>query len=259
MTTFHGGNMKSILVYSIHHTGTWFTIDFLASIYPEDRVKKRAFGEFYSEPHRRTLHNLPTLDIPDHDMCVMQAHRRGSGATMSKSLKQHKPCIPVVIPMRDPLLSLCTRIWRRPKGFEEYLKLSKKSRQQYTLDHMAKFSDILKIPEENRFLFPIDIQELRPSLYSGLFDYCGLTKTQDSDKYFESWAPVNVTTKEWFQEWKNKGRVANKVSDIIKQSILAGSSEVVKDILDVEFNFIYKMDGFKKRLANIGYSDLVWW
>ena len=253
--------MKPILVYSIHHTGTWFAIDFIKAAFHKDQIETMMWGEVYSKEHRLQLSNLPEISSTDrYGKCILYAHKNNTNTKgITHSLTVGEPNIPVIIPMRDPLLSLCTKIWRRVGGLEAYLKETNTKRFEFTKQHIDKFKEVLVIPKSNRFLLPIDVTAKRNKLYNELYEYCNLEKTRASNQFRKQWKPVNNTTRTWFKQWKKLGKTDNKTSRNIKKEILAGYTKTVKGILGIEFNFMTQQNDLKEYLKELGYSNLTWW
>ena len=127
--------MRKVFVLSIQHTGTFFASAALAAGFPEatalrvgslwERHKNLGHTQFVKrKPIELSDFIKPsnTIDtswfdqavttvctpeeIANKKIIIAHEHHHKSGSWLIKALARAKPAVPIVIPMRDPLLSL---------------------------------------------------------------------------------------------------------------------------------------------------------
>lgn len=281
--------MKKILVLSIQHTGTFFVSKTLAAAYPESHLR---IGSLYAK-HREMKHKRyinegaielsdfypPKEEVPKNyidktvlsvcpkgsldnkDIVIGHEHFHKPDSWILNALKQNPAKCPIVIPVRDPILSLHSKIWREieqhnnPKGKKE------KSRKHRLNKWVKLYKDILSIPKNNVFHLPIDAfhtetEETRVQLIKDMYDYCDLPFNKSAQTAAEEWKPTNTTynliKKEILKtpspKWEN-----------FKVKYLERNIEHTKAIMDIEFEQLHKEHELIDLMKKIGYKDVLWW
>lgn len=236
--------MASRFIYlpTLQHTGTWFMLNFLRS-HPE------VDGFFEMKNYPRLALNRPRglMVFPDQapgsKVTLMQEHltleERSNALTFTTSKLVMMRICPTVIPLRDPLLSIMTRLNRHPET-----------------DHMPHVraweaaaitfgqSDATWLPVK---FAPVDVArdlESRRVLLEGVLTALGLGYPEHAGHFAQSW-PADTNS---------SGDYA------LKQAYQAGDAAFIKRNMPVLW------DGLKLRepilrpwLEAQGYKDLLWW
>lgn len=264
-------------LYSAMHTGTWFLIDLLQSAYSTrelgaaelmKRSGKEAPGELdfkEDEPVGKrwvdenvrpyiTFREKKIKNIILHFHRFVDPNKDYGLSPMLESLYKIKPEVPVLIPMRDPLLANITRL-ERVQGLFSY---SKEEREELAKVTSTACSQLIGIPEDHRFVFPIDIKlseaEKRDLCLSAI-KHAGLRKTTRTDMYIKQWKPVNVSAE------VAKDRDWGDISKYEEAKRLIKANDIVsaKEIIGPEIEVFSQNEELKKRLEALGYKDLAWW
>ena len=275
---------KAVIVYSALHTGTWFACSALASakelhIVLEDRWVREKRGDPLEHQPMRTvdldwMKDLITKQaavgatIPKEvEAIVFQAHQRDVNTHMYRAICKEVPGLPVVIPMRDPLLSINTRVWREVGTLDRLRAESYETRRNRARNQLGSIKRLLSIPSGHVMLFPIDIPALmqeanRIQQVEELIEYCDLTETEDTHKFAVDWQPFNQTSGGANHERKHHP-IIDKEFEGIKANILAGKMGPVKEALSVEYKELvscfYGQPNLIDRLKELGYKNLPWW
>lgn len=285
-------NIPVFWVYSVMHTGTWFLIKILETAYPKNKIikytlKSKEAGWLekpveesdsyilelrYSMEHGSYIENKDypkgheeilacCSDITDEQkekikVIIINGHHQHPSSFVYNEMNTISSWAKIVIPMRDPLLSLWTLYRRNFNTIDEILLSSIHIRVYLTYAHMKNIVENLKI--RNSFIFPIDIDcpiSFRENKINGLFEFCNLEKTQETEQFIEKWPVVNDTIEALpgrqydhttFEEWKNK------------LSTIEGVREL-SEVLYPELNTLQTFDGLVESLRDIGYIDLPWY
>lgn len=275
--------MKTVIVYSALHTGTWFTCNAIASCKKEPFTKSDAWvREVYGSTVEdlsvkdgltqkwcndllsRQQHLSPDPFPEETDIVILQTHQRRLSPLYNFLLK-NIPEIPIVCPMRDPLLSLHTRIWREAGSFENLTNQSEWERKHRVHDQINSLKRILRIRYACH-LFPIDIPKLkkeenRIQALEKLASYCGLKPTQQLKDISKIWAPINATP-----GGANPQRKHHAINDsefmALKDMILQKDEVGIKKIIGPEYEELRKLFSDSNSLAalnKIGYTDGFFW
>lgn len=273
-------NRKTILVYTVQHTGTWFLINLLftgqnnkSGLLPDFEAKQRGREDPYEIDKNlfsfeddiyisisecfpiekvnkdwlnRTFFNFLNEEEASSDLLIIHNHCRQPESELIKNLRITKPEIPIVSSMRDPLLSIFTLIQREHKTYESFSKERTYTRLGRIVAHSNRFLSILTLPKEHVFIFPIDIKEKEKNI-DNLFNFCSLEKTEKTFETIKGWKPVNKTETE------------NNLFNDIKSYIISKDIKQIEKYLKVEFDYLRTRKDLKTLLQNLSYEDLSWW
>ena len=270
--------MKRALVYSVSHTGTWFVINLLMSTSRDAiecgdaQVRRWGRGKDLIK-HLETMSvnknwfvNGVRKYIPEeernHDLYILNCHHYNQYSPLLNHLRtgQLIEGTPIAVPVRDPLLSVNTVIWKRWRDYKRFVKDDK---DQTRLDRIKiqvqLLKDMLMLPPNMVYLFPIDLYtdlEQRKTVGYGLLNFCGLQPSMKTHKYIANWKPENKTTQ--------ADIVVSKPHDHsqfikIKNCYRRGDAKTVRELLPIEFDYLHSRDDLKALLRNIGYKDMLWW
>jgi hypothetical protein len=196
------------------------------------------------------------------DVILVHGHHDTPGSPLVTTLQTKRSQIPVVISMRDPMLSLNTLIWRTYARYKvHYQHEDQAIREDRAQTVAARFKDILKIPCKNRFLFPVDTDaakelEGRINLASDLFKYCGLKLRKPGLDFVYDWRPIGLTEDGTLLCKRERGVEGFNEA---KNMILSGDVTGMKRILGVEYECLHQDDELKELLEQVGYVNLSWW
>lgn len=275
-----------IYIYTIQHTGTRFmgklfetafsTGDVLsiadAAIYgsygrPVEHMERYVINEPFGVPWIRThiTRYLDSTDVSNKKLISIRGHHIYPVhhsyddkpimlvCPLYYSLMQYTPTIPVITPMRDPLLSIHTTLWRRNSSLESIKQENKYSRAYYAYHWVKLFLDMLRLPAKSRMLFPVDLLGQMERTQK-LFEYCGLDFSDTARQYVEKWEPYNTTVK--IMSFSSQSEYEFQT---LKGFIVNRDLSKVNDILDVELEVLHNQPELKEYMQQLGYADLLWY
>lgn len=276
--------MKKILLYSVMHTGTWFLMRLLRTA----EGTSREFGDAHICRHGRPKELAETLPIKQIDeewylknfepfmftaeeqeaevpaqidFSILHFHHLHFGTSMMRYLQAGgHPAFPLITPIRDPLLAVNTLIWREYKDFQVFLREETFSyRVERMRDHANKIKDLLTLPSDRIFVFPIDrndSEEEKKTLVSNIFQYCDLKFGKGTAAYITGWQPQNRT-----QEAPKITNFEhdNSCFEAIKSYHASGDKTGVRKMLYPEFNYLQSRDDLKTLFQKQGYKSMLWW
>ena len=282
------GNTEIRLVYSCFHTGTWFVVNLLCSCYKDYVNPVIKPNEFYIEGNkvagrsdawiskhigkrgeelpvdkidmtwlRSIFDKIPADEYKHLQLVVLQFHHlHGSDKHFFNSLCKYKPEIPIVVPVRDPLLSLNSLYWREFKSLDNLLRADVKKRRSIALLHMRSYIDMYtKIPKNHVKYFPIDIPQLKSESFrvqhvKSLITYCKLELSPYVIEIARKWTPSNTSEK--FTGVRSE--FAQIKNDILQRKNL----KKIKNIYSFEIDFLNSHKELKDSLYKLGYKDFIW-
>ena len=276
-----GSIPHKVLVYSALHTGTWFLCNILtkctkehADIREGSWIRK-GFGrpmEGIIFPDRKLTHSrmeyiLKTqakhgLTIEDYiELLVLQIHHR-TKSRLYNAILRNKPEIPVLVPMRDPLLSMNTRIWRETGAMGVLARENKWTREYRARDQVTSIARLLNLSKRHVLTVPIDIPRTdsqKIQVYKDILDTCSLTPIDGLEQEAKEWKPVNPTADGQYAQ-----RTHHKVEDSgfieLKEAILSRDMKEVSRKMGIELNLMRKeLKSYIPKLEALGYKDLPWW
>lgn len=168
--------MASYCIASVQHTGTWFTIKTVSRLlnYPISTGTIFTLPSSESEDFVQYIKDWQTplyhlhFGLPDE--CDM----------MDSILPHYK----VIIPIRDPLLSLISRENRHPEL----------APHEFIIDGFLYLAQLHKMNPKNIFLFPVDLYKTRDDrkkLLLKLSDFLGIRNTERRARI------INFTLSHW--------------------------------------------------------------
>jgi hypothetical protein len=199
------------------------------------------------------------------DIAAVSFHNGSANEMFCQALEQDpNPTARVIIPMRDPLLSVLSELrrgsglWRWKDGSFTSLKASgtlaerlenHKHRRHNIIDRISRFKQLLSF-KDRCCIFPIDTPDLADASYRmqqcrDALNSCGLQAGSALDRFVANWQPIAATK-------------AHIDGNSIKTAIIENDTETVKETLSVEFEHLHKDDILKKQLEDVGYQDLLW-
>lgn len=284
--------MKKVIVYSALHTGTWFTCDILTDATKEhtdyradmwvNRGSKIATGKHPENPETNSviekalqsgktrefdalldLQRSRGLEVPDYiEAFILQAHNR-TESQFYNYIRDFKPEVPVIIPFRDPLLSINTRAWRECGSMKVLLEEHIDNRTLRVRDQLASIIRLLTIPDSHAYKFAIDIKrtdENKIKIFNDIIEFASLAA--DNEQVIEKakrWEPVNPTVG-WAFAQQDTNNIEMEEFVSTKNAILSGDIEFIKQYMDIEIELTRSMLAhFKPELEALGYRNLCWW
>jgi len=271
--------MDIVIVYSAMHTGTWFLIraleagklDFFDGVSDADLNRLGRPGRLenikaedgithdWLEEHVLKYFTEEEKDMP---IIIPNMHHFDPGCEVLSALQSTKPEIPVAIPMRDPLLTLHSGLWRTFKHPKELAEQRCPAERLGTVSmHVNVLTDLLSLPIENAFLFPIDIADLSNEEYrikqcQDLYSFCNLEWLEASERFAVNWMPENKSKE---SAPVARGNHDNQAFSELKQAILDGDIPLIREYMQIEFDFLTAQDNLHYLLERLGYRDLIWW
>lgn len=268
---------KVIIVYSIMHTGTWFSCsmiektnkrvlsrsdswvkEFYKKRIEEMKTNEKCTQKYWQETTRILKQDDWSLDSLD--ILVLQAHHDKHSRLMNV-ISKNKPEVPIVIPIRDPMLSLHSKIWRGVEYHDNDAANSNETRKRRCKKWIDAYKRILSLPKENVFLMPIDNEDSkdetkRIQVVKNLCKHCDIEFTEQMKSNAQEWGKVNTTNK--LIKKSKKKDPAPRWKDF-KSKYEEGNIKHTKAIMGIEFEMLRKDKKLRKMLCDIGYKDLLWW
>lgn len=267
------GGRKYTFVYSVQHTGTWFLIRMLRSACPRNKSKQCGDQWFRRHTDRDiNVDNLYLADAPlDHsfflkygeryidknisniELLIMHGRHNRPGGNFMESLTKYKPSIPILIPMRDPLLAINSKLWREYKSWEEVLKWEKPEDRIARAKQFATcIEQMLSIPRDHAFVLPVDLKytkDQRMLIGEKVCETCGIEFNEGIQEYVKNWGAENPTA--------NRDGMSKEFK-IVKQAYAEKDKETLSRYLDIEMNYLSSRSSLKQKLREIGYKERTW-
>jgi len=270
----YSGGRKYVFVYSVQHTGTWFLIRFLRTVNTLNKSKQ--CGDQWFRKHTERDINIDNLYIPNKpilesfaikhgeryidknilkntELLIIHGHHNRQGGNFYTALKNHKPKLPILIPIRDPLLSINSKLWREYRTWNEINKWETKedriARAKQFADSML---DMLNIPNNHVYMLPIDIKYTKKqkiNIGKSIFDFCSLNFTDNSKEYILNWEKQNNT----ISKIKNLDNFLE-----IKTAYKEKNMKILEKYLGYEIETLQKQQNLIKLFKEKGYEQLPW-
>lgn len=277
------------LVLSIQHTGTFFASKTLAASFPQSHFR---IGSLY-EKHKKMGHTkyvekgaielsdfyppvdevpedfnekmvLPVCsknDLEGKDIVIGHEHFHKPGSWILKALKEAPARCPIVIPVRDPLLSLHSKIWREIEQHNNKDGIKEKHRRNRLKRWIALYKDILSIPKGHVFHLPVDAvqsqtEESRIKIIKDMYEYCGLPFGYAALEQAKGWKPTNRT---YNVIKKDKNKTPAACWEDFKEKYLKGDINHTKAIMGLEFEGLREDKELIELMKKVGYEDVLWW
>jgi len=252
---------NKVFIYSIQHTGTHFVRDLIETSTRSKDIMRTAkhdkIGPIAREKHNiKKMINLSISKIPKDKtqkakLMIFFSHHFRQNTGLYNSILNDEPPIPCICPMRDPLLFINTSLfWGKRYNDPDF-------RIKITNNAINIFTDLLSLPDEHRFLFPVDLysvqmtQTQRTEQLDNLFKFCNLKQT-DRTKEFNKCKPAHET------KIIARRAMNNRFLDT-KAAIINKDIKFLRKNMNIELVHLQKQEKLKKKLEHYGYRDLVWW
>ncbi len=221
------------LVLSVQHTGTWFAIEFLRQhghAGPFHELNKMIGGPL-------TKRSIVHAHVADRQFAGPKKTTTPLGRTDGSNAIPTYPAYEilaktgrVVMPMRDPMLSILTRHGRHPLLAHTYI--------------VEAFTRVAEHNEGVTFL-PIDcVPDMREGLLYAALRAARLPKDIPYvEQWAREWTPYNVSTDTAEKQWYRDGEWG------MLRAVLTEEIDELLDSRDVLIPF----------LQELGYKELSWW
>jgi hypothetical protein len=280
--------MKKIVVLSIQHTGTFFASATLAAAYPDNHLRIGSLYEKHNNlEHERHVASGPIElsdfvkpgnivdetffdqavmevctpdDIANKEIIIGHEHYHKPGSWLIDALKRAPAKTPIVTPLRDPILSLHSKIWREIEQHNNVTGLKEKARTNRLKRWIDLYYDIFSIPDGHIFKLPIDAEqskteETRVQLIKEMYEYCNVPFNDHGLAAAKAWKQANST----YKLVKNFDKTPKPRWEAFKKRYLAGDLEHTKKIMGLEFEVLNKEEELKRLMEKAGYRNLLWW
>ena len=288
--------MKRALIWSVQHTGTFFCSFLIASSAPRDRqlhfgslyqrhidmghkrydisapfdfsdyapVKDKITTEWFDQyitslvsgPKPEQDADLSKVDLDKVDILVAHDHHHKVGSRLIESVRQDKPEVPFIVPMRDPLLALHSKMWREVEIYNNPDRDVK--RIQRATRCVDLYVDLLSVPEGHLFYLPMDTErteEGRIKLAKKAHAFAGIEFNARAEKWAKRWRAKNTTGK----LVRNRGKEPDVRWEKLKEDYLAGDMEFIETEMKIELDYLREQSELKELLQKVGYKELPWW
>ena len=281
--------MKKILILSIQHTGTFFASKTLAAAYPDSHLRIGSLydkhiklghqryvtegvtelSDFYQPTsvvgkdfvEKTVLEVCKKEDIKDKDIVIGHEHFHKADSWILKALIAAPAECPIVIPTRDPILSLHSKMWREIEHHNNKQGGKEKSRRRRLKKWIDMYKKILSIPKGHVFLLPIDAEQsksegTRIQLIKDMYRYCDVEFNNTAFKEAQAWSPTNTTD---ILIRKEHEKIPSPRWENFKERYLAGDIAHTKAIMGMEFEELNKEEKLKELMKKAGYKNVLWW
>lgn len=282
--------VHKIFVWSIQHTGTFFASHTIASAYPNEQQLR--IGSLY-EKHKKLKHTRYVTagpielsdfikpskqieedwadqaitcvctpeDLAGKKIIVGHEHHHKAKSWMVKSVTDFKPKVPIIVPMRDPLLSLHSKLWRADEEHHNKGWDRAAARANRLKGWVDRYIELLSVPKGHIFLLPIDAtqsqtEQGRLGLIKDLFQFCNVPFNERAIDNAKSWAPQNRTFK---LISRRKGPEPKPRWEKFKERYAARDKAHTRKFMGLEFDLLQKEERLKELMKKAGYNDVLWW
>jgi len=282
--------MKKIFVLSIQHTGTYFASATIAAAY--DKKHQLRIGSLWDK-HKKLKHTrfvdtgpieisdftkpaetvndswfdqavtsvCTPEDLANKKIIVGHEHHHKAKSWLIAALSKAPAKVPIIIPMRDPLLSLHSKLWREDEQHNNPNETDNKARVRRLKSWIARYIEILSIPKEHIFLLPIDAQQSktesgRLQLIQDMYSYCKVPFNEKAEIAALAWAPANKT---FNLITRLQEKVPKPQWEHFKKQYLERDIQHTKAFMSLEFDELRKQDRLKRLMEKAGYQDVLWW
>ena len=223
-----------VCVFSVQHTGTWFTCEFLLALHATHGTTKDDVREWFMlEDGRQSL--------PDSDdkRPVIQSHLSAGDVPIKKHIsidlaKQLTRCWPVIVPVRDPLLSLITHQIRHPLLDARYIV--------HALARLAELADHVTF-------LPVDGPECRrvETLHNVALEASGIMLPAHTPDFSAT-------------PWTAPAYNVTPADHVLKRAYDRRDMQPIEDAMPLEFAALLAAERpIRDLLEPLGYEGLPWW
>ena len=282
--------MKKVFILSIQHTGTYFASATISAAYPlEKQLRVGSLWERHRQRgHKRFVDTSPielsdftkpeqTIDSSWFDQAVTSVctpeelagkniivgheHHHKAQSWLIKAIANAPPKIPIIIPMRDPLLSLHSKLWREDEQHNNPNEMDDESRIRRLSGWIERYIEILSIPQNHAFILPIDASQSkskngRLKLIQDMYCYCGVPFNDSARDATLAWEPDNKTA-DLIARVKADG--PHPHWEHFKQRYALGDVVSTRAFMALEFDELNKQTKLKELLQKVGYRKMLWW
>lgn len=272
--------MSITIAYTITHTGGTFLCNLIKSNFNEKDFFWRGERFFQNRGRDKRLEDnecssidtnwlqntcfkyLDTEERNTPNILIHGHYKNKHSPLMTKLLGPSSVQLPVIISLRDPLLSLNTSLWRHyAVNNESFQDWSIEKRESKIRDLIDRYINILYIPAERRFLFPVDIisnKNIEDKIFiaNDLFKFCKIKMNKSALDYIYNWKPLGLTKNGTLLHTRDNGvELFNKS----KKAIIENDKKELQKIFKIEYDILNQDKDLKNLLKSIGYSNLSWW
>lgn len=254
---------NKVFIYSIQHTGSHFVLNLVKTAAKPNKILHTGERLKETNPISREYYTLeewiqkghdqnPKDKMSKADLIIFGCHHMTPNSTLVNSMITTKSSIPILIPIRDPILTANTSIFWHNKfnSKEEW-------REKHIIRIMKLFTEILSIHKESCFYLPVDLYntlstENKTIQINKLFEFCNLDITKDTKNFITELGPVHET---------NKISKAKRIIEFEKNktAILNNDINTIEKTMKVELSYLYRNNELKQRLRDVGYHNLIWY
>lgn len=282
--------MHKVFILSIQHTGTYFASFMTSSGF--NKEEKLRIGSLY-EAHRKLKHKqyitttpielsdfvkpTPTIkkdwfdrailsvcteeQLKDKKIVVGHEHHHKAGSWLIKALAKAPSETSIVIPMRDPILSLHSKIWREIEQHHNAAGIKEKARKNRLDSWIVRYKEILSLPKGHVFILPIDAEqskteESRLKIIKELHDYCNINFNQKAQEAAKQWLPDNRT---FNLVSRTQKVIPDPKWEQFKVRYAERDIKHTRAVMGLEFERLHRDEELKRLMENIGYKDVLWW
>jgi hypothetical protein len=268
-----------VVTYSIMHTGTWFVLKLIDTCWW--RYRRAVFGDIdvipaiHGESLEACLETHGPLDAAWFDRFVVQftpfAYRadntrfhvnihhqypNAKGFTI-----RHRSMIPIVIPVRDPLLAWVSRV-QRQTNWVEFQAMPPDQREEEFKVFLCLWDDLFAIDPKFVCFFRVDwpatpdTLDIRMEQAFRFFEWCHLPPPVMALDYVRKWAPVNTALgpSGAIKPWATPKEVQWVKDAAFKQDVAT-----LAKVFHVEWPMLVAKHEWIGPLKCLGYSNLCWW
>lgn len=297
--------MKVIVVYSTLHTGTWSLVGLL-------ETTTDSMARISGRDMRRGIPGLQYVDdvpVPSLSMAWLQKyvlpyqakaergeivlfhfHDHEANRPMYWAIKDYKPEVPVLVPMRDPALAFLSWMYRDNTP-DEYDQFHESEKERFAEHHMRIFRELLYLSDEHRFLYPFGLSETaaRERRALEVLEFCGLAPREQTLQYIKDWPyrnrtnPGDITDRlartlrrhggesvdpnlfehpGWDRQQAKLRTMTQRVRTWefrdIKRSYLGGDPTPFQERFPVQWEYMVACSDIRDCLEHYGYDNLLW-
>jgi hypothetical protein len=264
----HNKELHTTIVYSAYHTGTWFNVNLLGTskegkskLGRSDKWSRKYTGVVLESNKFQTKQELENLleKAPQKffsmNLLILQAHHVcGRHSPLLGSLQKNTLKIPIVIPVRDPLLSLNSLLWRKLQTKKKFIKF-KRARLDLVEKHIKEIKDLVSLKSNAVIFSPIDLNLHNNKQHAyKILKHMKLTPSSKTNSFIEKWQPINTTP---YYLSNQKKEYDNFFVDM-KQTILNKDIKKATKFYQIELEKLNKDKKLIQIYKAFGYKNLLW-
>jgi hypothetical protein len=186
-------------------------------------------------------------------------HHHKANTHLIKAIHSEKPGFSIVVPMRDPMLSLHSKIWREIEIHNNNAGSSSKQRLHRVSAWVTRYKELLRIPNKHRFILSVDNEQSktingRVKVIKKLHNFIGIPFNDRVKQFAEGWGIANSTQ----QLVKRKKKHDSNKWVNFKRQYIDGNINVIVNEMELEFDYLNKDEELKQLMKQFGYKELPW-